>query len=139
MRNLLLNIYTTILRFGEDPKVIDVQSVYVRCDFFFFFSFLAYLSWQLKWVFLIVCRLSDRLSVCLWTVHIYLLHQTTRPICTKLLGKGNSDLFNWRATPLFKGRYWPKSENTWTKFKWKIFISRTTGTISTKLATKDKG
>ena len=49
------------------------------------------------------------------------------------LDKGDSSLFKWRALPFSKGRWLWKSENTLRNFK--IFFSRTTEPISTKLGT----
>ena len=87
-------------------------------------TFLAHLSWKLKWAFLITCRpasvcpsvrLSVRLSVCLSVClsvnfsHFHLLlhnhwanfNQTWHKAS---LGKGDSSLFKWRAPPFSNGK-----------------------------------
>ena len=88
---------------------------------YFDLSFLAHLSWKLKWAFLIAFRPS---SVCpsvnfsyfrlLLQNHWANFNQT----CHKAsLGEGNSSLFKWRAPPFSKGRLLRNSENKLTKFK----------------------
>ena len=73
---------------------------------------LAHLSWKLKWAFLITCPPSSVCpSVCLSVnfSHFHLLlqnhwanfNQTWHKVS---LGKGDSSLFKWRATPFPKGR-----------------------------------
>ena len=80
--------------------------------FFVSFSFLAHLSWKLKWAFLITCRLSSvflsvRLSVNFSHFHLLLqnhwanYNQTWHKVS---LGCGDSSLFKWRAKPFPKGR-----------------------------------
>ena len=79
-------------------------------------SFLAHLSWKLKWAYLITCHPSSVcLSVCLSVCpsvnfsHFHLLlqnhwanfNQTWHKVS---LGEGDSSLFKWRATPFPKGR-----------------------------------
>ena len=72
-------------------------------------QFLAHLSWKLKWAILIAFCPSSvwRLSVRL--LHFRLLLQNRWANCNQSwhkssLGKGDSDLFIWRATPYSKGR-----------------------------------
>ena len=50
------------------------------------------------------------------------------------VGKGDSSLFKCRATPFSRGRYYKIAKIHWQNLK--IFFSRTTGAIWTKLSTK---
>ena len=107
--------------------------------------FLAQLSQRLNWAFLLkMCLLSVVIVVVVVVIrivvnfsHVYLLlqnhwanfNQTWHKVS---LGEGDSSFFKWRAPPFSRVDNYEIAKIHWIL---KIFFSRTTGPISTKLWT----
>ena len=73
-----------------------------------------------------------------WQVLKISFSRTTEPNLHKAsLGEGNLSLFKWRDIPFSKGRWLPNNKNTFIWRNVKIFFSRTTGPVSTKLVKKN--
>ena len=101
-------------------------------------TFLAHLSWKFKWAFLIACCLSS--SIRLKPFHIFnFFSRTSGPIWTKLgtkhlWVKGIQICSNEGPCPFPRGDNSEIVKLNWKYFK--IFFSRITGPIWTKLSTK---
>ena len=104
-----------------------------QCCLRFSFNIKVHLNWNLKWVFLTVCRPpSIHPSICRLSVH--LSFWTTGIIPTQLGTKHlwvkvYSSLFKWRVTPTYIGNEIAKTNRI------NLIISRTDGLVSTKLGT----
>ena len=101
--------------------------------------FLAHLSWRLKWAFVIkICPLSVVLVIVNFS-HFHPLLQNHRANFNQTwhkasLGEGNSSLFKEGPRPFPRGDNYEIVKIHWRNLK--IFFSRTTEPISTKLGTK---
>ena len=143
------------------PYMLQRGQWYQRLYSVCVFQFLAQLNRRLKWAFRIkICPLSvvvvvfvvgsreltcrpslvcpyDRMSENFSHIHVFLQNHLANFKLTwhkAFLGKGDSSFFKWRVPHFSKGWLLRNGEMHWRNLK-KIFFSRTSWPISTKLGT----
>ena len=131
---------------SEGPEIHTIFSDFKVKQRFYYKNelqvFLCHLSWKLKWAFLITWRSSCvrlssvRLSINFSHFHLLLKNQWANFNQTSLkasFGNGDSSFLNERSRPFSRGYIYQIAKIHWQNLK--IFFSRTTKPISTKLGT----